>query len=120
MKHFTKQLTVAICSTTALLCAAPTFADQGSSCHFHGSKPAAEEKVVGCAVQRKDALVASGKLDASWKAIKQEKIEQVDGKKGKEWKVTFKNPQATDTAKQTLYVFLSLPGNVLAVNFTGQ
>lgn len=98
----------------------PAFADKGSSCHFHGATPAKEETVLTCAALRKDALVTGGKLDASWKGVKHEKIEQVDGKKGKEWKVTFKNPTATDTDKQTLYVFLSAPGNVLAANFTGK
>ncbi len=114
-------LIIAICTVTALLGTTVAFADKGNSCHFHGTKAAAEETVVGCAAQRKDALVASGKLDALWKAIsKPEKVEQVDGKKGKEWKVTFKNPQVSDATKQTLYVFLSPPGNVLAVNFTGK
>ena len=58
--------------------------------------------------------------DASWKTVKHDKVEQVDGKKGKEWKVVFKNLAAPDKDKQTLYVFLSLPGNVLAANHTGK
>lgn len=115
-----RHLTTAICCAAALFGAAPAFADKGSGCHFHGAKPADEPTVLTCAAQRKDALVASGKLDASWKTVKHEKVEQVDGKKGKEWKVAFKNPQVTDTAKQTLYVFLSLPGNILAANFSGK
>ncbi|MES2784157.1 MAG: DUF6488 family protein [Pseudomonadota bacterium] len=115
-----KRIAIAIASFAALSMSAPVLADKGSSCHFHGSTPAKEETVLGCAAQRKDALVASGKLDASWKAVKQEKVEQVDGKKGKEWKVTFKNPAATDKDKQSLYVFLSVPGNVLAANHTGK
>jgi len=115
-----KHLTIAIVSAAALLGAAPAFADKGSSCHFHGSKPAAEETVLTCAAQRKDSLVSSGKLDASWKAVKHEKIEQVDGKKGKEWKVSFKNASVTDAAKNTLYVFMSLPGNYIASNFSGK
>ncbi len=114
-----KRIAIAI-AAAALSLGAPAFADKGSSCHFHGSTPAKEETVLTCAAQRKDALVASGKLDASWKAVKHEKVEQVDGKKGKEWKVTFKNPAATDKVKQALYVFLSVPGNVLAANFTGK
>ena len=35
-----KQLAIAVCSAAALLGAVPAFADKGSSCHFHGSKPA--------------------------------------------------------------------------------
>ena len=34
--------------------------------------------------------------------------------------MTFKNPAVSDPAKGTLYVFLSLPGNYIAANFTGQ
>jgi hypothetical protein len=114
-----KHTSIAIALAAAFV-GTPAFADKGSSCHFHGSAPAKEETVLTCAAQRKDALVASGKLEASWKRIQHDKVEQVDGKKGKEWKVTFTNPAVADKAKQTLYVFLSAPGNVLAANFTGK
>ena len=74
----------------------------------------------GCALQRKDALVKNGKLDAAWSALTPEKIEAVEGKKGQEWKVTFKNASAQDKTKATLYMFFTLPGNFIAANFTGQ
>lgn len=95
-------------------------ADKGSSCHFHGSQPATEAVVTDCAAQRKAALVKAGKLDASWQAAPLDKAELVDGKKGKEWKVTFQNPAAPDAAKRTLYVFFSQPGNFIAANHSGQ
>jgi hypothetical protein len=95
-------------------------ADKGGSCHFHGSKPATEAVVTDCAQQRKAALVKAGKLDASWQSAALEKAELVDGKKGKEWKLTFQNPAAPDAAKRTLYVFFSQPGNFIAANHTGQ
>lgn len=115
-----KRITIAIASAALLSLAAPALADKGGSCHFHGTTPAKEETVLTCAAQRKDALIASKKLDASWKGVKHEKVEQVDGRKGKEWKVTFRNPAAPDKDKQSLYVFLSAPGNVLAANHTGK
>lgn len=99
---------------------AQALADTGSSCHFHGSKPAVEATIVQCAGQRKDALIKTGKLESSWQAVKQDKVEAVDGKKGKEWKVTFKNPAAADKGKATLYMFFTLPGNFIAANFTGR
>ena len=112
---------IALSALVSSLLAAPTaLADAGGSCHFHGNKPANEAVVSDCAAKRKAALVKAGKLDASWQAVKLDKMEQVDGKKGKEWKVTFKNPAVTDASKQTLYVFFSLPGNFIAANFTGQ
>ncbi len=95
-------------------------ADVGGSCHFHGNKPASEAVITDCANQRKASLVKAGKLDASWQAVKIDKAELVDGKKAKEWKVTFKNPAAPDAARQTLYIFFSHPGNFIAANHTGQ
>ena len=104
----------------SLFAAPAALADVGGSCHFHGNKPASETVVTDCAAKRKDALVKAGKLDASWQAVKQDKAELVDGQKGKEWKVSFKNPAVADTAKQTLYIFFSQPGNFIAANHTGQ
>lgn len=108
---------LAICTA---LWAPASWADAGRGCHFHGKKPAAEATVSGCATQRKDALVKAGKLDASWLGLKQDKIESVDGKKGKEWRVSFRNPAATDKTRDTLYMFFTPPGNFIAANFTGQ
>lgn len=95
-------------------------ASEGGSCHFHGNKAAAPEAVIDCAAKRKEALVSSGKIDKSWQAIKHENIEQVEGKKGKEWLVTFKDPSAKDESRQTLYMFFTPPGNFVAANFTGK
>lgn len=111
---------IGIFAATLCLSTAPAWADKGSSCHFHGNKAAPEATVLGCAAQRKDALVKAGKLDAGWQAAHPGKPEQVDGKKGREWKVTFRNPAATDKGKDTLYMFFTLPGNFIAANFTGQ
>lgn len=110
-----------IASLVAAFAATPSaFASEGGSCHFHGYRPATEAVVLGCAVQRKDALIASGKLDKSWQAVKHDKAEMAEGAKGKEWKVTFKDTAAQDKAKETLYLFFTLPGNFIAANFTGK
>ncbi|MCW5645183.1 MAG: hypothetical protein KIT63_24035 [Rhodoferax sp.] len=113
-----------VLATTAIVMstwvAQPAIAAEGGSCHFHGSKPAAEATVLGCAQQRKEFLVKTGKLDATWMAIKHDKIEAVEGKKGKEWKVSFKDPAAKDKSKETLYVFFTVTGNFIAANYTGQ
>lgn len=115
-----KKSIFATLALAAAFWAPATFASEGGSCHFHGNKPAAEATVNGCAAQRKDALVKGGKLEASWAAVKPQSIEAVEGKKGKEWKVTFKNTAVKDRSKETLYMFFTLPGNFIATNFTGQ
>ena len=97
-----------------------TFAAGAGSCHFHGNAPIKEAVIVGCAIERKDSLAASGKIDAGWKAVKLDKAEAVEGQKMKEWKLTFKNPAEKDASKQTLYMFYSLTGNFIAANFTGK
>ena len=104
----------------ALVAVQPALADQGGSCHFHGNKPAAEATVSGCAQQRKASLLKGGKLDPSWQAVAPNRIELVDGKKGKEWKVTFKHPTPADKSQETLYMFFTASGNFIAANFTGQ
>jgi hypothetical protein len=109
--------TLALCLASM---ASPARADEGGACHFHGSKPAMAETVSGCATQRKDALIARGKIDKSWQGVKHDKAEIVEGAKGKEWKVTFKDAAAQDKSKETLYMFFTLPGNFVAANFTGK
>jgi len=115
-----KKTLIAVSALAAAFLSQPAVADAGSNCHFHGSKPAAESTVTSCAVTRKEALIKAGKLDAAWQPIKPAKVEAVEGKKGKEWKVTFKDPAAKDKTKETLYMFFTLPGNFIAANFTGQ
>jgi hypothetical protein len=82
---------LALFSLVSLFALAPVTsnAGPGDSCHFHGSKPAAESTILKCANQRKESLVKSGKLDKSWGPLKHDSIAYVDGKKGKEWKVGF-------------------------------
>lgn len=95
------------------------WADNAGRCHFHGSKPVAEATLLGCATQRMQALVSAGKLDRSWATLPHEKLEVVDGKKGREWKLSFHNPAVTDPAKARLYMFFTLPGNFIAANHSG-
>lgn len=104
----------------ALAASPAAFADTGGSCHFHGKKPASESVVTDCANKYKASLVKAGKIDASWQSVKLDKAELVDGPKGKEWKVVFRNPAVADASKQTLYLFFSQPGNFIAANHTGQ
>jgi hypothetical protein len=106
-------------ATTAFM-AAPAFASGSSDCHFHGSKPATQETVSGCATKQQAQLVQRGKLDKAWLNTKPTSFEQIDGKQGKEWKVTFKDPSASDKSKENLYMFFTQQGNFIAANFSGK
>lgn len=116
-----KSTVIAAAFVASLFAATGAFAGADASCHFHGSKPATEAVVIQCATQYKDKLVEGGKLEKSWQAVsKVDKLEQVDGTRSKEWKLSFKNPAAADKTKDTLYLFYTLPGNLIAANHTGQ
>jgi hypothetical protein len=115
-----KKLTATLLAACGLVFAAPAFASGEGECHFHGSAPASKDTVSSCAVKHRQALVANGKIDKTWSTIKPATLEQVDGKKGKEWQVTFKDPAASDKSKETLYMFFTLQGNLIAANFTGK
>lgn len=116
MKHF-----VFIASLIATLAFAPSaFAGTGGNCHFHGNAPIKEAILVGCASEYKDGLASKGKIDPSWKGVKLDKAETVEGKKTKKWMFSFKNPKEKDASKQTLYLFYTLSGNFIAANFTGK
>lgn len=115
---FKKLLSISAC--TLALSAPQVWAGADSNCHFHGYKPASEATVSGCANDRKAQLIKQGKLDASWGSAPVGKLEHVEGKKGKEWRVTFANAAEKDKAKQSLYMFYTLQGNFIAANHTGQ
>lgn len=115
-----KSFIIASSLLSALTLSSNVQAGEGGSCHFHGNKPVAETVVVDCANQRRDALVKRGKLESSWTHVKHSSIEQVDGKKGKEWKLTYQNGAATDKSKEKLYMFYALAGHFIAANHTGK
>ena len=115
-----KPLFISLLAAVALSLSASASASGEGDCHFHGSTTAKQETVSDCAAKRQQQLIASGKLDKAWQGIKPASLEQVDGQKGKEWKVTFKDPAAADKAKETLYMFFTPQGNFIAANFTGK
>lgn len=114
-----KKICTAILFAAASAMAPAAFASGASDCHFHGKSPASQETVTSCSVKRQAQLIESGKLEKSWLNIKPGMPEQVDGKRGKEWKVTFADPAAADKAKSNLYMFFTLQGNFIAANFSG-
>lgn len=118
-----KKIIACAAATTACMLAATPFAalaDEGGSCHFHGNKPAKESVVIDCADKRKTLLLSKGKLTPIWQGVKHDKAELVDGKNGKEWKVTYQNAQSKDKDQQTLFMFFTPTGNFVAANFTGK
>jgi hypothetical protein len=121
MKGFNmKKLFAAFGFATLVGLSSGVVADPGGGCHFHGARPAAETVVIKCADQRRDGLVNASKLEPSWGLVKYESISLVDGRKGKEWRVVYKNPGIADKTKASLFMFFTPVGNFIAANHTGQ
>ena len=114
-----KKLVFTLATASALGFCGRAIAGDDADCHFHGSKAASQDVVATCAIKRQQTLIADGKIDKSWQALKPASFDQVDGKRGKEWKVTFNNPNATDTTKRNLYMFFTAQGNFIAANHSG-
>ena len=92
--------------------------------HDHGS-PIVQEPVSEATAEDKAAdiialLVERKKLDASWASISANSIEQKTVMGSTEWVISFVNNDLEDTSKKTLYIFLTLSGDYIAANHTGQ
>jgi len=88
--------------------------------HSHSHEAITAQAVEQKAAKQVSELIAKGKVDKSWSAIKPTKSHQKTFEKGKEWVVEFTNSAAADKTKQTLYLFYTLDGHYVAANFTGK
>lgn len=87
--------------------------------HGHGHTPVTQvqaEKVANDIVLQ---LAEKNKIDASWKTIPVNKSLKKKYGNNLEWVVSFNNENISDSTKQTLYIFLTLSGEYLAANYTG-
>lgn len=66
-----------------------------------------------------DSLIKKHKLDKSWTSIQASSTEKRHLNNVDEWVVTFFNKDIVDINKQKLYVFLTLSGEYIAANYTG-
>lgn len=108
-------------TSVVLFCPSLSFADPGSSCHFHGKKEASEETILRCSGYHRNRLAKKGSIDSSWTSLNHESLEKVTSPKGKtEWRVVFNQPSHSDETKKKLFMFFSLNGNFIAANHTGK
>jgi len=128
MKHSINTLKTGTLATTLVLASLffspPILAganhDHG---HDHGHNHASETINQETAKQKaKDvvtSLIDKNKVDPSWSSIAANSAEkkQFDGRT--EWVVIFSNQNITDSKKQKLYIFLTLNGEYIAANHTG-
>lgn len=87
--------------------------------HNHSQKALSDVEAINRASEVVSELANTKKIDESWVKLKADNIEQKTFSQDPEWVVTFKNKEMQDASKQTLYVFLSLSGDYLGANYTG-
>jgi len=86
----------------------------------HSHDPITQNQADTKARQIVQQLVQKGKIPKSWTTVQQSvKTEKKSFKHGPEWVITLKNDDIADAKKQTLYIFLSLAGDYIAANHTG-
>lgn len=91
--------------------------------HGHGhspSLPVTQETATINATRIVGELARRNKLDGSWASVTASSVEKKVFKGRQEWVAVFINDKIADTKKQKLYVFLTLSGDYIAANFTGQ
>lgn len=88
--------------------------------HSHSYAPVNQETAKTNATRVVAALVKSDKLDESWTSITASSVEKKVFKGNPEWVAVFVNDKITDAARQKLYVFLTLAGEYIAANHTGE
>ena len=92
--------------------------DHGDN-HSHSHTPVDQEKASTNATKIVAALVKRNTLDNSWISITPSSVEKKTIKGNPEWLAIFDNEKASDPEKRKLYVFLTLGGDYIAANFTG-
>lgn len=87
--------------------------------HSHSNAPVNQATATTTATTIVAEFVKRKKLGESWASIKAGSVEKKEYKGSSEWVVSFVNDKITDPAKRTLYVFLTLTGDYIAANYTG-
>ena len=91
----------------------------GDHNHSHSHEPIDQNRAELTATKNLTKLIEKGKLDKSWASIKPSKSEKKIFGEHPEWMIIFTNDSIADSEKRTLYIFLSISGDYLAVYYTG-
>jgi hypothetical protein len=105
---------------SSLLFGAPVIAGSGHDHgHSHAQAPVNKETAEENAGKAIASIALTGKIDKSWESITASSSEKKNFNGRSEWVVIFVNKKITDTAKQKLFVFLTVNGEYIAANYTG-
>ena len=94
--------------------------------HAHGAghgvprEPVTQQQAETLGLRTVSTLVQRGVIEKSWSDIPVQRAEKKGFSGQMEWVVSFENKEASDPEKQILYVFLTLAGEYIGANFTGE
>ncbi len=88
--------------------------------HGHSHEPVSQSQAEKIATTSVSKLADKGKIDKSWKSVSATKSEKKNFDGSMEWVVIFNNKNISDPTQQTLYIFLTLGGEYIAVNYSGK
>lgn len=88
--------------------------------HSHSHAPVNQETAKTNATKIVATLVKKEKLAKSWASVTASSAETKVVKDNSEWVVIFLNDKIADSAKQKLYIFLTMDGEYIAANHTGK
>lgn len=111
--------TLLLALTLGLFSIAATAGGNHDHGHSHSNTLINQETAESTATKIVTKFISDKKLDKSWSSIKASSVEKISFKGNKEWQIIFVNKAVTDVKKQKLYVFLTLGGDYIAVNYTG-
>ena len=124
MKTLIKTTLVALTlSFTALHAGSGHNHSHGSNGHSH-SAPVQEEvtkaSIKEIAKQKVKRLTLAKKIDDSWLFVPISKMKKIQFNHNYEWVISFHNSEIKEKTKQTLYIFISVYGDLIAANYTGK
>lgn len=122
MKTLIKTTITAIALTSGTLYAGSGHShshDDGHN-HSHTKEEVSKQDIQQIANLQLMMLVESGKVDKSWSDKPILNMEKKKFHHNMEWVVSYRNKEVKDKEKQTLYIFVSLYGDVTGANHTGK
>jgi len=88
--------------------------------HSHAHEPVNEATAQQNAGKVISSLVQRKKIDESWATVKARSVEKKMVNGQPEWLIIFFNEKIANVEEQTLYVFLTIGGEYIAVNYSGK
>ena len=88
--------------------------------HTHAQKKVSKTEAQNVAKEQRASLVKKDKIPESWLTVAISDTQKKMFNQQEEWVITFINKAISDSAKQTLYIFISQGGKVTGANHSGK